>query len=74
MSRLGSRDTTPLTCFLRCFAGFKVPPRAGMLLAWNNMNPDGTPNTLTLHEGTAVVEGTKYVVTKWFREGRWTKY
>lgn len=55
-------------------AGFKVAPRAGMLLAWNNMNPDGSPNTLTLHEGMAVVEGTKYVVTKWFREGRWTRY
>lgn len=54
-------------------AGFQVPPRAGMLLAWNNMNPDGSPNLLTLHEGTAVVRGTKYVVTKWFREKPWMK-
>ena len=52
-------------------AGFKVAPRRGLLLAWNNMNPDGTPNTLTLHEGMDVVEGTKYIVTKWFREGPW---
>ncbi|GAA0673551.1 prolyl 4-hydroxylase [Sphingomonas insulae] len=54
-------------------AGFKVAPRRGLLLAWNNMNPDGSPNELTLHEGTAVVEGTKYIVTKWFRERSWLK-
>ena len=54
-------------------AGFKIAPRRGLLLAWNNMNPDGTPNTLTLHEGTDVVEGTKYIVTKWFRERSWLK-
>ncbi|MDE0878783.1 MAG: 2OG-Fe(II) oxygenase [Sphingomonas bacterium] len=52
-------------------AGIKVLPRRGMLLTWNNMNPDGSPNMLTLHEGMAVVEGTKYIVTKWFREKPW---
>lgn len=54
-------------------AGIKVAPRRGLLLTWNNMNADGSPNMLTLHEGMAVVEGTKYIVTKWFREGRWVK-
>jgi len=54
-------------------AGFKIAPRRGLLLAWNNMNPDGTPNPLTLHEGTDVVDGTKYIVTKWFRERSWLK-
>lgn len=54
-------------------AGFKIAPRRGLLLAWNNMKPDGTPNELTLHEGTDVVEGTKYIVTKWFRERSWLK-
>jgi prolyl 4-hydroxylase len=52
-------------------AGIKILPRRGMLLAWNNMNPDGSPNLLTLHEGMAVIEGTKYIVTKWFRERPW---
>lgn len=52
-------------------AGLKVAPRRGMLLAWNNMNPDGSANPATLHEGMPVVEGTKYIVTKWFREGSW---
>lgn len=52
-------------------AGIKVAPRRGLLLTWNNMKLDGSPNELTLHEGMPVVEGTKYIVTKWFREGSW---
>lgn len=52
-------------------AGIRVAPRRGLLLIWNNMAPDGSPNARTLHEGMAVVRGAKYVVTKWFREGRW---
>jgi prolyl 4-hydroxylase len=52
-------------------AGVRVAPRRGLLLAWNNMTPTGEPNTATLHEGTAVVQGVKYIVTKWFREGNW---
>ena len=54
-------------------AGVKIAPKRGMLLAWNNMSPDGTPNGLTLHEGMPVVEGVKYIVTKWFRERPWMK-
>ncbi|MHA6722964.1 2OG-Fe(II) oxygenase [Sphingomonas sp. RS2018] len=53
-------------------AGIRIPPRKRMLLTWNNMNPDGSPNPNTLHEGTSVTAGTKYVVTKWFRELPWT--
>ena len=54
-------------------AGIRVAPKRGMLLAWNNMNPDGSPNLATLHEGMPVVKGTKYIITKWFREGPWLK-
>ncbi|QNQ11620.1 prolyl hydroxylase family protein [Sphingomonas alpina] len=54
-------------------AGIRVAPKRGLLLAWNNMNPDGSPNDKTLHEGMPVVRGTKYIVTKWFREGAWLK-
>ncbi len=54
-------------------AGIKVAPKRGLLLAWNNMQADGTPNPLTLHEGMPVIEGTKYIVTKWFRERPWIK-
>lgn len=53
--------------------GIRVAPKKGLLLAWNNMNPDGSRNTETLHEGMPVVRGTKYIVTKWFREGNWIK-
>ncbi len=48
-----------------------VQPETGKLLAWNNLRPDGTPNPATLHHGMKVREGTKYVLTKWFRERPW---
>lgn len=54
-------------------AGLRVAPKRGLLLAWNNMNFDGSPNVATLHEGMPVVKGTKYIVTKWFREGSWLR-
>jgi len=52
-------------------AGIRVAPKRGLLLAWNNMKPDGKPNDRTLHEGMPVVKGVKYIVTKWFRESSW---
>jgi len=51
--------------------GLSIPPQQGALLVWNNMNPDGTPNPATLHAGTPMVRGTKYIVTKWYRSRRW---
>lgn len=54
-------------------AGIRVAPKRGLLLLWNNMLPDGTPNNQTLHEGMRVMAGTKYIVTKWFRERHWLK-
>jgi prolyl 4-hydroxylase len=48
--------------------GKTVQPEAGKLLAWNNLLPDGRPNPATLHQGMKVRKGTKYVLTKWFRE------
>lgn len=53
--------------------GIKIAPKQGLLLAWNNMSPDGSPNDLTLHEGMPVIDGVKYIVTKWFREGDWVR-
>ncbi|MFN3819063.1 prolyl hydroxylase family protein [Blastomonas sp.] len=50
---------------------FKMMPRTGMLLIWNNMAPDGRPNLHMLHSGNPVRSGTKYIVTKWFRRGFW---
>ena len=54
------------TCFRRlgrCFT-----PIPGLALAWNNLNADGTPNPFTLHEAMPVELGSKWVITKWFRE------
>lgn len=48
-----------------------VQPETGKLLAWNNRRPDGTLNPATMHHGMKVRAGTKYVVTKWFRERPW---
>ena len=45
---------------------FQAEP--GTLVAWNNLLGDGTPNPATLHQGMRVRKGTKYIVTKWFRE------
>ena len=46
-------------------------PKEGVLLAWNNARPDGLPNLHTLHAGRPVVRGEKYIVTQWYRTGRW---
>ncbi len=52
-------------------AGLCIAPRAGTLLLWNNMIETGSPNPASLHEGCPVEAGTKYIVTKWFRERFW---
>jgi prolyl 4-hydroxylase len=51
--------------------GIGVPPQRGMLLVWNNTLPDGRPNEDTMHAGTPVIKGTKYVITKWYRTRKW---
>lgn len=50
-----------------------VQPEVGKLLAWNNLLPDGRPNPATLHQGMKVRKGTKYILTKWFRERHGTR-
>jgi prolyl 4-hydroxylase len=48
--------------------GKTIQPETGKLLTWNNLLPDGRPNPATLHQGMKVRRGTKYVLTKWFRQ------
>lgn len=48
--------------------GKTIQPETGKLLAWNNLLADGSPNPATLHQGMKVRRGTKYVLTKWFRQ------
>jgi prolyl 4-hydroxylase len=46
----------------------RFTPRPGLGLAWNNPHEDGSPNRSTLHEAMPVDVGSKWVITKWFRE------
>jgi len=69
MVYLNAVDEGGLTDFTR--VSLTVPPRAGSLLLWNNALPDGAPNPWTMHAARPVVQGAKYVVTKWFRTRTW---
>ncbi len=60
----GSTDFTEL--------GLSVEPTQGVLMMWNNADPDGLPNRKTIHAGRPVVRGAKYVITKWYRAKPWT--
>ena len=51
--------------------GIRIAPRQGNVVVWNNMDPYGHPNPNSLHHGMPVEAGSKYVITKWFRERRW---
>lgn len=52
--------------------GLKITPQPGVLMVWNNADPEGVPNPDTLHAGTPVVDGVKYVITRWYRTRKWT--
>lgn len=45
-----------------------VKPIQGTALIWNNLLPDGSPNYNSIHEALPVLAGSKWVITKWFRE------
>lgn len=51
--------------------GIKLEPKPGVLLLWNNAKPDGSPNEATIHAGTPVIKGAKYIFTKWYRTRAW---
>src|SRR5690606_17206810 len=51
--------------------GISIEPRPGALLIWNNADPEGVPNPMTIHAGRPVVKGVKYIITKWYRARRW---
>ncbi len=51
--------------------GYSIQPTKGVLLAWNNANPNGDPNKWTLHAARPVIQGSKYIITKWYRTRKW---
>lgn len=81
MNRTGGQRTWTAMMFLNApeagghtgfpKAGLKIAPRAGNLLTWNNLDALGEPNPFSLHQGSAVEAGVKYVITKWYRERPW---
>lgn len=52
-------------------ADVSIPPQAGTLIMWSNALANGKPNPDTLHAGTPVRKGVKYVVTRWYRGRKW---
>lgn len=42
-------------------------PKKGRAVIWNNLTEEGRPNPNTMHHGMPVEEGTKVIITKWFR-------
>ena len=48
-----------------------IQPETGKLVCWDNHRPDGSLNPATIHHGMKVRAGTKYVITKWYRERPW---
>lgn len=59
----GSTDFTEL--------GLSIEPKPGAILMWNNADIDGVPNRWTIHSGTQVTAGVKYIITKWYRTRKW---
>lgn len=49
-------------------AGLRISPRVGNLIVWPNCRADGRENIMSMHAGEPVREGSKYVLTKWYRE------
>lgn len=49
-------------------ANISIKPIKGSALFFYNVNPEGFVDHLSLHAGTPVIEGEKWIMTRWFRE------
>jgi prolyl 4-hydroxylase len=47
-----------------------IKPEACKGIVWNNLQ-NGHPNEYMMHSGMEVLEGTKYIITSWWRENAW---
>jgi prolyl 4-hydroxylase len=50
------------------YLNLSIAPTAGRIVIWNNLALDGSPNPWTMHAGEPVTAGSKYILTKWYRE------
>ena len=51
--------------------GLKVAGRAGDVVVFANVMPDGTPDPRSQHAGLPVLHGTKWLATRWIRAARY---
>ncbi len=51
--------------------GFEVRPTQGAALYFASVDAQGVEDAATLHAGVPVIEGVKYIATKWLRERRY---
>lgn len=51
--------------------GKTIQPMTGKMVIWNNRRLDGTLNPDSIHHGMKVRMGTKYIITKWYRQHPW---
>ena len=47
-----------------------IKPEIGKAVIWEN-TIDGEPQPNTMHEGTTITKGVKYIITSWWRENEW---
>ena len=47
---------------------FSIIPKKGRAVFWNSLNIDNSVNPNTEHEGSKIIYGQKYIITKWFRQ------
>lgn len=47
--------------------GIRVVPRAGDMLVFDNVLPDGRPDPRMRHAGLPVTQGVKWIATRWIR-------
>ena len=51
--------------------GLRVEPIPGRAVIFDNLHPDGRPDPDSLHAGTPVEAGEKWLATLWIRQGRY---
>lgn len=50
------------------YAYVSSKPEAGTAIVWNNLDKHMKPNVFSTHCGKPIIKGTKYILTKWFKE------
>jgi prolyl 4-hydroxylase len=48
--------------------GLRIQPKRGMAVVWQNLDESGQGEQDMLHAGIPVTCGSKYILTRWFRE------